>query len=218
MEKAELKNSVPSYTAPRGKFSLVTVPRLQYLMIDGHGDPNSSQGYQDALKTIYPVAYALKFFSKKELDRDYGVMPLEGLWWADDMESFTSARDKSRWSWTALNLVPDWIGQDHLERILEVVAAKGEAPSLDALRLEPLEEGLCVQTLHIGPYDAEGPVLESMHNGFIPENSLTMTGKHHEIYLSDARRTAPEKLKTILRQPVIPAAGQLPRNPVVPGE
>lgn len=205
--KSDFKKLIPSYSAKHGEFSVVTVPPLQFLMIDGHGDPNSAQAYKDALTTLYPVAYKLKFFSKNELDKDYGVMPLEALWWADDMESFTSARDKSQWDWTLMNLVPDWITHEHFDAAREVVAKKGEAPALDELRLGPLEEGMSVQTLHIGSYDDEAPVLEEMHNSFIPGQSLVMTGKHHEIYLGDPRRTAPEKLKTILRQPVMPVAG-----------
>ncbi|MDI2035215.1 GyrI-like domain-containing protein [Paenarthrobacter nitroguajacolicus] len=207
--KIDFKKEIPTYTARRGVFSLVTVPPIQYLMIDGTGDPNTAQSYRDALSTLYPVAYKLKFFSKGELGRDYGVMPLEALWWADDMDAFTSARDKSLWDWTLMIMVPEWITQEHVEAASSVVAAKGEAPALAALRLASLEEGLSVQTLHVGPYDDEGPVLEEMHKGFIPEQSLAMTGRHHEIYLGDPRRTAPERLRTILRQPVtqLPLAG-----------
>ncbi|MDR6988590.1 hypothetical protein J2Y66_003094 [Paenarthrobacter nitroguajacolicus] len=200
--KIDFKKQVPSYSAKHGRFSIVTVPSLQFLMIDGHGDPNTSQAYRDALTTLYPVAYKLKFFSKNELGRDYGVMPLEALWWADDMESFTSARDKSQWDWTLMTMVPDWITLEHFETARDVTAKKGEAPALEALRLETFDEGMSVQTLHRGSYDDEAPVLEEMHNSFIPGQSLVMTGRHHEIYLSDPRRTAPEKLKTILRQPV----------------
>ncbi|MFW0773446.1 GyrI-like domain-containing protein [Paenarthrobacter nitroguajacolicus] len=200
--KTDFKKQIPSYTAKHGQFSVITVPTLQFLMVDGHGDPNTAQSYKDALTTLYPVAYKLKFFSKGELGQDYTVMPLEALWWSDDMDSFTSARDKSRWDWTLLNMVPDWITQEQVDTAREAVARKGDAPLVEALRLEPLKEGLSVQTLHIGPYDDEGPVLQEMHHKFIPTRSLSMTGKHHEIYLGDPRRTAPEKLKTILRQPV----------------
>ncbi len=203
--KVDFKNQIDSYTAARGKFSVVTVPAMQFLMIDGHGDPNNAEAYQGALTTIYPVAYALKFLSKGELGRDYAVMPLEALWWSDDMASFTTARDKSRWDWTLMNLVPEWITPEQFDQARETIARKNGAPLLDALRLERFDEGLCVQTLHVGAYDDEGPVLEAMHNEFIPAQGLRMTGKHHEIYLSDPRRTPAEKLKTILRQPVAPA-------------
>lgn len=204
--KIDLRKEIETYTAPRGRFVVVKVPVMQYLMIDGHGDPNTSQAYEDALKTIYPVAYTLKFLSKKRLERDYTVMPLETLWWADDMESFTTARDKSRWDWTSMNMIPDWITEEHFDEAREAVARKGSAPALEKLRLERLDEGTSVQTLHVGPYDDEAPVLDEMHNRFIPDNSLRMVGKHHEVYLSDPRRAAPERLRTILRQPVVDRA------------
>ncbi len=208
--KVDLKKEIASYSAARGRFDVVTVPMLQYLMIDGHGDPNTSQTYAEALAAIYPVAYKLKFFSKRELDRDYTVMPLEALWWARDMDAFTAARDKSQWNWTVMILVPEWLTAEHVDAVRETVRRSGGGPALDAIRLESLDEGTVVQTLHLGPYDDEGPVLEEMHHVFIPARSLRMVGRHHEIYLSDARRTAPEKLRTILRQPVAPATGVPP--------
>ncbi len=199
----DLKREIPTYSARHGRFDVVEVPPLAFLMVDGHGDPNTSDAYRDALASLYPVAYALKFHSRRELGRDYGVMPLEALWWSDDMAAFTSARDTSRWDWTLMIAVPDWISTDHLAAAREAVARKGAATLLDALRLERLEEGLAVQTLHVGPYDAEGPVLAAMHE-FIPAHGLRMTGRHHEVYLGDPRRAAPERLRTILRQPVEP--------------
>ncbi|MGY2129214.1 GyrI-like domain-containing protein [Blastococcus sp. SYSU DS0617] len=203
--KVDLKKRIDAYTAPHGEFAVVDVPPLQYLMIDGHGDPNSSPAYQEAVTSIYPVAYQLKFASKQDLGRDYTVPPLEALWWAEDMSTFTTARDKSRWDWTLLLLVPDWLGADDVERA-RTAAARGRAPAPDRVRLERLGEGLCVQTLHVGPYDAEGPVLHAMHHDVIPSRGLRMTGRHHEIYLSDPRRTDPARLRTILRQPVADAA------------
>lgn len=205
--KIDLKKDIPSYRAPRGRFEVVTVPPLRYLAIDGHGDPNTAEAYRDALASLFPLAYGVKFFSKRELDRDYGVMPLEALWWADDPAAFTTVRDKSRWEWTLLNLVPDWITAEHIETVRAQVAAKGAAPLVEAVRVEQYDEGLCVQTLHVGSYDDEGPVLAALHDEYIPEQGLRMTGKHHEIYLNDARRTASEKLRTILRQPVERHAG-----------
>jgi hypothetical protein len=196
--KTDFKKEIAAYSAPRGRFELVEVPSLQYLMIDGHGDPNASGEYADALGALYP-AYKLKFLSKRELDLDYVVMPLEGLWWAEDMDAFTVARDKSQWDWTMMIMVPDHLGAEHVERAR---AAAGDVPAIDRIRLERLEEGLCVQTLHVGSYDDEAPTLAAMHDEFLPAEGLRMTGKHHEIYLGDPRRTAPEKLRTILRQPV----------------
>jgi hypothetical protein len=201
--KVDFKKDIPSYRARRGAFEVVEVPPLQYPMVDGHGDPNVVEEYAEAVSAIYTVAYRLKFFSKKQLDRDYAVMPLEGLWWSDDMDSFTSARDKSQWDWTMLNMVPDWITREHFEQALAAAATKDDAPrGLAKLRLETYAEGTSVQTLHVGSFDDEAPVLAVLHDEVIPSRGLRMTGKHHEIYLSDPRRTAPAKLRTILRQPV----------------
>lgn len=202
--KIDLKTQIPGYNAAAGVFAVVDVPPLKYLMVDGHGDPNTSSAYRDALTSIYPVAYKLKFASKQALDRDYTVMPLEALWWAADMSTFTSARDKSRWDWTVMLLVPDWLDHNDVERA-RAAASRSRPPALEQVRLEQLDEGRCVQTLHVGPYDAEAPVLETMHHRVIPARGLALTGKHHEIYLNDARRTDPAKLKTILRQPVVDA-------------
>jgi hypothetical protein len=196
--KTDFKKEIGAYRAPRGRFAIVDVPDLQYLMVDGHGDPNAGTGFAAAAAALYPLAYKLKFASKRLLGRDYVVMPLEGLWWADDMDSFTAARDKSRWHWTLMTMVPDWIDQDM------VTAAAGSGQ----VRLEVLAEGRCVQTLHLGPYDDEAGTLARMHDEFIPANGLRMTGRHHEIYLSDARRVTPDKLRTILRQPVERAPGR----------
>ena len=176
---------------------------MQFLMIDGNGDPNTSKAWEEALTTIYPVAFTLKFFSKNALSRDYTVMPLEALWSSDEMDAFTTARDKSRWDWTVLNMVPEWLTGEHFDAARETVERKGRACARADLRLETLDEGLVVQTLHLGAYDDEASVLDLMHNDFIPSHSLRRTDKHHEVYLSDSRRTAPNKLRTILRQPVV---------------
>lgn len=202
MDKVDFKKSLASYNAKHGQFSIVEVSKLQYLMIDGHGDPNTSQEFKDAIAALYPVAYKLKFASKQDLDKDYTVMPLEGLWWAEDMSTFTTARDKSQWDFTLMIMQPDWITDDMFHAAVQKVSAKEPPVSLDKVRLETLDEGLCVQTLHIGSFDDEAEVLEKMHHDFIPENNLHMVGKHHEIYFSDFRNVTPDKLRTILRQPV----------------
>lgn len=204
--KFDPKKELNSYRARRGVFEIVSVPSMRYLMVDGHGDPNTSAAYADALATLYPVAYRLKFFSKRELDRDYVVGPLEALWWSADMAAFTSARDKSRWSWTVMILVPDWLTVKHFEAARSTVERGAGAPLLDELRCDCLDEGLAVQTLHIGSYDDEADVLAAMHDDFIPSHGLAMSGLHHEIYLSDPRRVTSSKLRTILRQPVVLAA------------
>lgn len=202
MNKVDLKVALADYKPKAGRYEIVELPPRQYIMIDGHGDPNTSQEFADALAALYPVAYKLKFASKQELGSDYVVMPLEGLWWSNDMATFTSARDKSQWDWTAMILQPDWITPAMFAAAVAKAGEKDALASLGKVRLETLDEGLVVQTLHIGSYDNEAETLRKLHEEFIPSESLQMTGKHHEIYLSDARKVAPEKLRTILRQPV----------------
>lgn len=202
MDKIDFKKTLPSYRARHRVFDCIEVPSMQYLMVDGHGDPNSSPDFTSAIATLYPLAYSLKFLSKAELGRDYFVPPLEGLWWAEDMSTFTSARDKSQWEFTLMLLVPDWLGRAHLDHAIAVATKRRVIPRLGDVRFDDLQEGTSMQTLHIGPFDAETAVLEHMHSVVIPAAKYEMTGKHHEIYLSDMRRSAPERLRTILRQPV----------------
>lgn len=208
--KTDFKKTITAYSARRGRFEIVEVPPLAYLAVDGSGDPNTSAEYAAALGALYPLAYTLKFASKV-LSKDYVVMPLEALWWAKDMNAFTVDRDKSQWNWTAMIMIPDWIDTAMFHAAVAAVQKKFRDSKRDCpvrlcdVRLLLLEEGMSVQTLHIGPYDEEAAVLSTMHNEFIPAAQLHMTGKHHEIYLNDVRRTAPSKLRTILRQPVSPA-------------
>ena len=204
-DKVDFKTSFDGYRAPRGRFRIVDIPDMQYVMVDGHGDPNTDPAYADALSALYPVAYALKFLSKRELGRDYVVPPLEGLWWADDMDAFTVSRDKTRWDWTMMLMVPDWLDRASFRRAVEQAGARNGAARLEDVRLETLSEGRCVQTLHHGSFDDEGPVLERLHDEFLPENGLRPDGRHHEVYFSDARRVAPDRLRTLLRPPVRPA-------------
>ena len=200
--KTDFKKSLDAYQAKRDQFRIVEVPDAHYIMIDGHGDPNTSPAYAEAIGALYPVAYKLKFASKRDLGRDYVVMPLEGLWWAEDMESFTGSRDKSRWDWTMMIMTPDWIDRHMFDTAIQKVGVEDPPARLGDIRLEPLSEGRCVQTLHVGSFEDEAEVLARMHHEFISHNGLRMVGKHHEIYFSDPRKTAPEKLRTILRQPV----------------
>lgn len=209
----DFKKTLDSYRAKQREFRLLQAPDLQYLMVDGHGDPNSAPDFTLAVEALYPVAYALKLVSKRQLGRDYVVPPLEGLWWAEDWASFTARRDKSRWDWTLMLMVPEWIDRAVFSDAAATVGAKKNPARLGDVRLETLSEGLCVQTLHVGSFEDEGPVLAHMHDDVIPSRGLRLAGKHHEIYLSDPRRTAPAKRRTILRQPVEPA----PPEPVRPG-
>ena len=209
MDKIDFKKTdKPFYSGKVGRFDIIEVPKLNYLMIDGDGGP-VGESYPPSIAALYGLSYGLKFYSKQQLGKDYVVGPLQGLWWADDMNTFIT-REKHMWKWTMMIRQPDWITADAFADVLESVVAKNikkkDAPTnetfLRSVRLEALTEGKCVQVLHVGSYDDEGPILQKMHNEFIPQNGLRMTGKHHEIYLGDPRKVAPEKLKTILRQPV----------------
>lgn len=196
--KKELKNL---YLPSKKEFELVEVPEMRFFKVDGMGDPNNSSEYSAALEALYAVSYKTKFFSKKN-GQDYVVPPLEGLWWAEDMDTFTTARDKSQWSWTMMIMCPDWITDEMVDQAREEVAKKKDLPSLKKLHWETYLEGLSVQILHLGSYDDEGPVLAKLHEEWMPENGYTFNGLHHEIYLSDPRRVEPAKLKTVLRQPI----------------
>lgn len=202
--KVDLRRTLPAYRARRGEFRFLDLPPTRYVMTNGFGDPNTSAEYAAALAAVYPVAYAVKAASRRDLGRDHVVPPLEALWWARDMAAFTSARDKGRWRWTVMLMVPDWVPDGLVHDAVAAVALRKPEAAVDRVRLETLSEGRCVQTLHVGPYDAESDVLAEMHDRVIPGAGLQMTGRHHEIYLSDPRRAAPERLRTILRQPVAP--------------
>lgn len=203
MDKIDFKRTLKHLYQPTGKtFSLVDVPAMRFLMIDGHGDPNTAPAYAETVEALYGVAYKLKFMSKQQLGRDFAVLPLEGLWWAEDMDSFTASLDKSAWDWTMMIMQPDWITADMVTEATAVVQKQKELPTLARLRLETYHEGLSVQIMHTGSYDDEAPTLYRLHHEFMPANGLVFNGKHHEIYLSDPRRVPPEKLKTVLRQPV----------------
>lgn len=197
------------YSGKVGRFDVIEVPQQLYLMIDGAGNPGTAPAYGRAVAALYGLSYGLKFHGKPQ-GVDHVVGPLEGLWWADDMSSFAS-REKDKWQWTMMIRQPDWVTAADLALVLEGVVAKTvkkrdaatDEATLRHVRLEGLTEGLVVQVLHVGSYDQEGPVLADMHDRFIPENGLAMRGLHHEIYLGDPRKVAPDKLKTILRQPVL---------------
>jgi hypothetical protein len=203
MEKLDLKKQwKPLYGGKAGTVVSVDVPPLTYLMVDGEGDPNTSQSYKDAIEALYALSYTLKFTLKKSPRAiDYGVMPLEGLWWADDSRAFYEAGNKSSWKWTAMIVQPEFITQEQVDAAFDQVRKKKNPAALDQVRFERLREGASAQVLHVGPFSAEGPIIQQMHD-FIHAAGKQLRGKHHEIYLSDPRRTAPEKLKTILRQPM----------------
>ena len=203
MEKTDFKKALKQLYAPSARdFTVVNVPEMQFLMIDGHGNPNTAKKYKEAVEALFGVAYKIKFASKQKLEKDYTVPPLEGLWWADDMDTFTVNQDKDAWDWTMMIMQPEWITPELFENAVADVQKKTGLTGLEAIRMERYTEGLSVQILHIGSYDDEAPVLHKMHHQYIPDNGYTMNGKHHEVYLSDPRRVSPDKLKTVLRQPV----------------
>ncbi len=203
MRKIDLKKELkPLYgTTSRQGFVFVEVPKMNFLMVDGEGNPNTAKAYSDAVEALYSLSYSLKFMVKKgPLAIDYGVMPLEGLWWADDMADF-SALNKDTWKWTAMIMQPEFITAEMVEEAGAATAKKKDLPALSQVRFETFDEARAAQCLYIGPYADEGPTIAELHT-FIAENGFKRRGKHHEIYLSDMRRTDPARLKTIIRQPV----------------
>lgn len=187
------------YNPPTRPFTEVNVPPLNFLMVDGSGNPNTAESYTQAVEALYGLSYALKFTVRREKDIDYGVMPLEGLWWADNMDDFIT-RNKDNWLWTMMIMQPEPVTADLVERVRDEVRRKKELTALDLVRFETYTEGVALQVMHIGSYDDEAPTLAAMH-AQIAASGNVRSGKHHEIYLGDPRRTAPEKLKTVLRQP-----------------
>lgn len=216
MDKVDLRKEHRELYAPPREFTRVVVPPLVYLQIDGEGDPNTAPAYTEAVEALFSLSYAVKFASKKDLGRDYVVGPLEGLWTAEDPAAFVR-RDKDAWSWTLMVLQPDWLTDAFVADVAEVTVRKKGLPALDRVRFATYDEGDAVQVLHVGSYDDEAPTLARLHDEYLPEHGLTFNGPHHEIYLSDVRRTAPEKLRTVLRQPVRALDGAGPAEPHVSG-
>lgn len=197
--KEELK---PLYKASAMEPAEVQVPPINYLMVDGEGDPNHSPAFEAAIEALYSLSYTIKFALKKGASAiDYGVMPLEGLWWADDMASF-SIDDKSSWKWTLMIMQPPFVTPAVVDQAITDVKRKKNPKALGLVHFAALAEGRCAQILHVGPFSAEGPTVARLHR-FIAERGCRLVGKHHEIYLSDPRRTDPAKLKTLLRQPML---------------
>jgi len=188
------------YNPSSKQIAIVDVPEMNFLMIDGTGDPNTSVAYRNAVEALFAVSYSLKFMVKKgEQAVDYTVMPLEGLWWVDDMTGF-SMNDKQAWKWTSMIMQPEYVTEELLQEALKQVRKKKDLPALSGMRFESFHEGQAAQVLYFGPYSDEAPTIEGIHR-FILEQGRRLRGRHHEIYLSDPRRTAAAKLKTVIRQP-----------------
>ena len=200
MNKVDLKKELKEWYKPSAKKVVwVDLPALNYLMVDGEGAPGS-ETYSQAVEALFSLSYPIKFDVRKELDIDYGVMPLEGLWWADDLEAYTEDDRRDEWKWTMMIMQPEWVDAERVAKMREVVRKKKDLPALDLVRFDSYTEGKAAQTLHIGPFSEEGPTIQRIHN-FIEEEGFQLTGKHHEIYLSDIRRADPAKWKTVIRQP-----------------
>ncbi len=186
------------YVTPK-KPTLVETGEATYLTIDGQGEPGGQQ-FGEKIGALYGAAFTVKMASKAK-GRDYKVCALEALWWGDS-ENF-AATPKHTWRWKVMIRTPDFVGQDDLDQAVAALKAKGKDPSVAEVRLETIDEGQCVQVLHVGPYDAEDAAIQAMAD-FAVEQGLRLHGLHHEIYLSDPRRMPPERLRTILRHPVGP--------------
>lgn len=201
MQKVDLKRELKHLYRPSAKEVIqVEVPAFRFLMIDGEGDPNTSGKYAEAVQALFSVSYTAKFMLKKRTQEvDYAVMPLEGLWWSDDMSAFIT-NDRSKWRWTMMIMQPHFVPAAVIDESIAEVKRKKALPAAGELRLETFTEGTCAQVLHVGPFSEEGPTIQRVHD-FIAGRSV-LTGKHHEIYLSDVRRADPRKWRTIIRQPM----------------
>ncbi|HEX7803986.1 MAG TPA: GyrI-like domain-containing protein [Pseudoxanthomonas sp.] len=201
MPKVDLKKELKHlYQTSAKEVIRVEVPTFRFLMIDGEGDPNTSRAYAEAVEALFSVSYTAKFMVKKAAQGiDYAVMPLEGLWWSDDISAFIT-NDRSKWKWTMMIMQPHFVEEAVIQAAIAEAKRKKALAAADALRLENFAEGTCAQVLHIGPFTEEGPTIERVHD-FIRTRSA-LAGKHHEVYLSDVRRADPAKWKTIIRQPM----------------
>lgn len=199
--KMDLKKELKHLYSPSAKqVTVVDVPQMNFLMIDGEGDPNTAPAYQNAVEALFAVSYTLKFMVKKDENQiDYTVMPLEGLWWVDDMTQF-SLKNKDAWKWTAMIMQPEFVTLELVSEAVNQVEKNKGLKSVARIRFEPFREGKAAQIMYFGPYSEEASTIERIHR-FIREQGNRLRGRHHEIYLSDPRRTAPEKLKTVIRQP-----------------
>jgi len=196
--KKELKQL---YKPSAKEISVVEVPAMNFLLVDGEGAPGSAQ-YGEAVSALFSIAYALKFMVKKGKGVDYGVMPLEGLWWMDDMAKFGADNEsKKKWKWTALIMQPKYVTAEDFKAAVEQTKKKKDLPALQKVRFESFKEGPSAQIMYVGPFADEGPTIQKIH-AHIKAGGHQLSGKHHEIYLNDPSKTAPEKLKTVIRQPM----------------
>jgi hypothetical protein len=186
------------YGASSKEPSIIDVPELQFLMVDGRGDPNQPGAFQDAIQALYSLSYGAKFMLKKE-GIEFRVSPLEGIWGS---VGGLNPNKKTPWRWTAMIMQPAAVTPSVLEKVRAEAMRKKPLPALPKVRLETFREGLSAQIMHVGPYSAEAPTIARLHE-FIKKEGYRPAGKHHEIYLGDPRRSAPERLRTLVRQPIV---------------
>ena len=200
MKKIDYKKEFKHlYGATSKNVQFVDVPTLNFLMVHGKGEPGG-KAFTEAVQALYPVAYGIKFSIKENLGIDYVVPPLEGLWWAEDMTDFVKD-NRDRWLWTMMIMQPESVTQEIFDKVILQVKAKKNPPAIEKVEFQPYAEGKCAQILHVGPFSEEGPTIEKVHSAIAAEG-YSLTGKHHEIYLSDMRRVSPEKYRTVIRQPM----------------
>jgi len=187
------------YLPAKGAFTLIDVPEIRYAMIDGEGNPEGD-GMTTASKWLYSLVHVVKPYMKERMGKNFAEPPLEYLFWADDPKDFIQGK-KDKWFWRVMVVFTDWVDQERFEgAIAEVEKKLGPAPV--TLRLENLLEGTSVQIMHIGDYEGIKAVCHDLYNGYLPEKNLKPNGHYHEIYLNDPNRTAPNKRKIVIRQPV----------------
>ena len=200
MKKIDYKKELKDLYRPSAKKVVeINVPKMNFLMIDGKGAPGSID-HKNAIEALYSVAYTLKFTVKREQEIDYSVPPLEGLWWAEDLSDYVKD-NRENWEWRMMIMQPEFVSKSLYKKAISQVEEKKKLIALDEIQFEAFREGRSAQTLHIGPFSEEGPTIERVHS-FILEGGKKIIGKHHEIYLNDYRRTKPENLKTVIRQPM----------------
>ncbi len=187
------------YLPPSNEFTLIDVPEIRYAVIDGEGDPGGEES-QAAVKWLYAIVHMVKPIVKARMGKNFVEPPLECLCWTNDGEDFVQ-RSTGKLKWRMMVVFIDWITQPQFEEAVAAVAVKrGPAPT--SLRLETMNEGKAVQILHVGDYGEITRICDQLYHEYLPANKLTPNGCYHEIYLNDPNRTAPQKRKVVIRQPV----------------
>lgn len=200
----DFKKEYKSLFSPSAKEpEMVNVPAFKYIMVDGEGYPGTQESFGEKIAVLYGLAYTIRFALKKAVDDPliFKVPPFSGLYCADDPEAFLDENRKHEWKWTLAMMLPDRVTDEVLEEARAELIKKKNPPYANDVYFKIYEEGLCAQIMHIGPYSEEEPTIKKLHDFFM-EKGYTFNGRHNEIYIGDPRKSKPEKLKTIIRQPV----------------